>query len=315
MDSEPNQTSWTREADKLLKFRDQKVSELDEEDLTLKRLIIERRIRKAAKEHIQDETAFHRGRIDLVSAGYLTAMCMDYGELKTAGVAYKAESETTNQVVVDAEHISDGDKYDSPERQDATMELLVSKELNNDRGSNAVYHVSKEQRLLASARKNAELVKSMLNESCIESSRQDLIQDPEEKGTTNASYASPDSLSHKKYNNNANQASHNDLNATHSSTASASTEPYNHYDNLILNNNDVMKPYQPLLPFDLAHSNPAILHSTLPIKTSTGGIKKTRSGTLSPRTSQPNPPPQRGSRSKTPKALRKMEDVARKHSL
>ena len=87
-----NGYEWSEEAKKLLKFRDQKLRKLDQEtnedSLQQKRSLIEKRIAEAAREHRQNEDAFAHGRLDLVSSEYLKAMCVDYSELKTAGVAY-----------------------------------------------------------------------------------------------------------------------------------------------------------------------------------------------------------------------------------
>ncbi|SCU89631.1 LAFA_0E19614g1_1 [Lachancea sp. 'fantastica'] len=315
MSSELDQSTWNSEADKLLKFRDEIVDNLDKEDLSLKRLVIERRIKKAAKDYLHDESAFAKGRIDLVSERYLEAISMDYDELKTAGVAYKAESEITDVLEADQDIEGEKDEKDeSPERQDTTMDHLISNELNNDRSSNIVSHLRKENRLVSSARKNTELVKTMLSESesAIGNTRKRHLTDQDDNWGPIVPKRG-DHEHHHRYPQVTNQFSdHPETLENLNSQASI----YNHHNGIIGEGNNVVPLSQNQWAFNSTQSSlPFQQFPSLPKKTSTSGIKKTRSGTLSPRNPRASSPPQQESRGKVPKALRKMEHIARKHSL
>lgn len=50
---------------KILDFRDKKVLEQDPESFTFKRMMIERRLRKAAVRHQENERNYSIGRLDL----------------------------------------------------------------------------------------------------------------------------------------------------------------------------------------------------------------------------------------------------------
>ncbi|CEP61402.1 uncharacterized protein LALA0_S03e02058g [Lachancea lanzarotensis] len=310
MSSELDQSTWNGEAEKLLKFRDEKVNSVDKDDLDFKRLLIERRIKKAAKEHLRDENAFAKGRIDLVSEGYLTAISMDYDELKTAGVAYKVESEVSDELEQDQDVEGEMDeKRDSPERPDTTMDLLIAQELSNDKASNIVKHLArKEDRLVSSARKNTELVKTMLNEAdtAVENTRKRNLGSPDDG--MNSDYYKRGNQEHHKHVQDPGWFPHQGSDLGLYTQAAPYATMTNRNDNLLSHQSHQWA-------FDTTRPPLTFQQESLPKITSTSGIKKTSSGTLSPRNPRASSPPNSDSRTKKPKALRKMENIARKHSL
>ncbi|SCV05341.1 LANO_0H05358g1_1 [Lachancea nothofagi CBS 11611] len=300
MASHLNDTEWSEQAGMLLNFRDKKVAELRSDDITLKRIIIERRIKKAAKQHLQNESAFARGRLDKVSAEYLKSMCMDYDELKTAGVAYKHETDMRDEEL-ETERMSDKERSETPDRQETTMDILITKELSSDKPNDTVMQNPREQYLLENALKNTELVKSMLDsEAALQNPRKHSISESDEYDVLGNDYGTSN-------NTNVRPTEVSTSFPSHAINAQNSVD----YQNFAFNSHGGMAVYQPNAPFNLTQSNPPI--NAIP--TTTTGIKKTRSGTLSPRKSQSAQQPQAGSRNKAPKALRRMEHVARKHGL
>lgn len=309
---------WSEEAQKLIKFRDQKVLEPAQNDLLCKRLVIERRIKEAAEEHLKNENAFQLGRLDKVSPEYLRIMCMDYEDLKTAGVAYnpaKIRKEGASSVL----RSSDQDESESPESGAATMETLVSKELENDKDSGNILHVSRGQEMVLNARKNAALVKSMLDTQSASSNgihiskkrEVEILSDGSESDSDDNRSKSkrfqvgthPDAFAHEA------QVRFSPDNQAqlfqYERSLSGSAVPTYGY----MQQQQVLNMAQQIT----SRSPPQIhAHSYQQYQIPPRTVKKTRTGTLPPRQL---PEAEQSSRNKTPKALRKMENVARKHGL
>ncbi|CUS24077.1 LAQU0S13e02762g1_1 [Lachancea quebecensis] len=310
---------WSEEAQKLIRFRDQKVLELAQNDLLCKRLVIERRIKQAAEEHLKNENAFQVGRLDKVSPEYLRIMCMDYNELKTAGVAYHPEK-SGKEGVSSVLRSSDRDESESPESGATTMEGLVSKELENDKGSNNILHVSRGQEMVLNARRNAALVKSMLDpqfECAIDTSiskqkRVVKISSDGSESESDGEQSQPKRRQvgmHPEIFRRQAQEQYSTGNQVQSfqfdRSLSESTAPTYGY---------MQQQQAPNITPQLLSCSPPHLHAQsyqhyqIPSRT----VKKTRTGTLPPRQ---HPDSEQSNRNKTPKALRKMENVARKHGL
>lgn len=92
---------YTTEANKLLRFRDEKVSELNPTDFIGRRLAIERKIRAAAARHQENERNYSKGRLDKVDSEYLETIFMDYNELKRGGLAFHSKNDQDNESVDD----------------------------------------------------------------------------------------------------------------------------------------------------------------------------------------------------------------------
>ncbi|SCU93999.1 LADA_0G05974g1_1 [Lachancea dasiensis] len=297
---------WSIEANKLIEFRDKIVAELKDDDLALKRLLIERRIRAASKQHLLNECAYMRGRIDQVTSAYLESVYMDYSRLKSAGVAYAYENGSTHEAI-ETERTSDKETSETPEWLATSMGGLIAKELNGEKGADTVQHVTKNLELVENARKNADLVKSMLSPT----------EEPRKR-------REPDNDDYEVVQDEINQNTFERGKARHLEPHIMSSRQYERlqpicanqidYQNFAFNTHGGMVPCPTVPSVAPLHSPPPISIPSIPVKT-TSGIKKTRSGTLSPRNQKASQHNNQSVSIKVPKALRKMEHVARKHGL
>ncbi|SCW04162.1 LAFE_0H07448g1_1 [Lachancea fermentati] len=345
---------------KILDFRDKKVLEQDPESFTFKRMMIERRLRKAAVRHQENERNYSIGRLDRVDTEYLETMCMDYSVLKMAGIAFRSENDTASHSsqTIEKEDALASEVY---EQQHFTMDGLISKELNNDKGSRHINHVHKDRRLIENAVRNTEIVKSLLANdsakqeeqknsthnnspgellSCTSNTR--LAQNQNASGLEGLKTDPPQNPTSKTISRPKTEAYYetgnkNQQNLSTGMFYGANNSPLgaaNNYSNLKFEHcqpssfpfdNSSTAPSQELESSikgyvssqNVAYNFPQQSTIVSPPPTSQLSnsieIKKSRSGTLPPR--QVSKPKRNDGRSKAPKALRKMENVAKKYDL
>ncbi|SCV04603.1 LAMI_0H17458g1_1 [Lachancea mirantina] len=146
---------------KLLSFRQKKDSEVDPQSFVGRRHHIEKRIREGSQRHQKNEKNFSCGRLDEVDDAYILAACTDYDDLKRAGVAYKI-GDNGNGILEAANRKTSIGAL--PHDQHYTMDDLITKELKDERvGMNMAGHSGDDgkQELAEKVRKNTEIVKSM----------------------------------------------------------------------------------------------------------------------------------------------------------
>lgn len=160
---------YTTEANKLLRFRDEKVSELNPTDFIGRRLAIERKIRAAAARHQENERNYSKGRLDKVDSEYLETIFMDYNELKRGGLAFHSKNDQDNESVDDVTTCPMPSRANAPaigrEGSQLTMEKLISKEQDSEKNVNDIKHVDEKKDILDNAKKNTEIVKTLLGTS------------------------------------------------------------------------------------------------------------------------------------------------------